>query len=243
MGTASTMACVAEALGMTVPGGAAPPAVTADRIRVAERTGTHRGADRAKTRLTPDRILTAKAFENAMRVLLAIGGSTNGDRPPHGDRRAAWAFQIDLARLDRMGRETPVLVDLKPSGQYYMEDFHRAGGMPTLLRELKPLLHLDALTVTGRTLGEELDALPGFAQDVVRPLRQPDLSAGRHRGAARQPRARRRDHQAVGGDCEAHGARGPRGGVRECSRPGEPHRRRRPRREGRRHAGAEEHRP
>ena len=99
-----------------------------------------------------------------------------------------------------MGRETPVLLDLKPSGQHYMEDFHEAGGMATLLRELKPLLHLDALTVTGRTLGEEIErAGPGFAQDVVRPHRQADLSAGRHRGAARQPGAGRRDHQAVGG--------------------------------------------
>ena len=90
-----------------------------------------------------------------------------------------------------MGRETPVLVDLKPSGQHYMEDFHHAGGMPALLRELKPLLHLDALTVTGRTLGEEIDAaVRRFAQDVVRPFARADLSAGRHRGAARQPRAR-----------------------------------------------------
>ncbi len=99
-----------------------------------------------------------------------------------------------------MGRETPVLLDLKPSGQHYMEDFHKAGGgMATLLRELKPLLHLDALTVTGRTLGEEIErAGPGFAQDVVRPLARPDLPAGRHRRAARQPGAGRRDHQAVG---------------------------------------------
>ncbi len=101
-----------------------------------------------------------------------------------------------------MGRETPVLLDLKPSGQHYMEDFHKAGGMATLLRELKPLLRLEALTVTGRTLGEELErAGPGFAQDVVRTIADADLSAGRHRRAARQPGAGRRDHQAVGGRC------------------------------------------
>ena len=125
-----------------------------------------------------------------MRVLLAIGGSTNGII--HLTAIAGrCGFEIDLEALDRMGRETPVLVDLKPSGQHYMEDFHAAGGMTTLLRELKPLLHLDALTVTGRTLGEELEApAPAFKQDVVRPHGQPDLPAGRHRGAEGQPRAR-----------------------------------------------------
>ena len=171
MGTASTMACVAEALGITVPGGAAPPAVTADRVRVAERTGTV-AVQMAKTRLTPDKILTAKAFENALRVLLAIGGSTNG--VIHLTAIAGrLGIPIDLARLDELGRDTPVLVDLKPSGQFYMEDLHRAGGVPTILRELKPLLHLDALTVTGLSLGEELEAFPVFAQDVVRPMSNP----------------------------------------------------------------------
>jgi dihydroxy-acid dehydratase len=176
MGTASTMACVAEALGITVPGGAAPPAVTADRVRVAERTGTV-AVQMAKTRLTPDRILTAKAFENALRVLLAIGGSTNG--VIHLTAIAGrLGIPIDLARLDELGRDTPVLVDLKPSGQFYMEDLHRAGGVPTILRELKPLLHLDALTVTGFSLGEELDAFPAFNQDVVRPMSNPIYPQG-----------------------------------------------------------------
>jgi dihydroxy-acid dehydratase len=171
MGTASTMACVAEALGIMLPGGAAPPAVTADRIRVAERTGTV-AVQMAKSRLTPDRILTAKAFENALRVLLAIGGSTNG--VIHLTAIAGrLGIPIDLARLDELGRDTPVLVDLKPSGQFYMEDLHRAGGVPTILRELKPLLHLDALTVTGFSLGEELDAFPAFDQDVVRTMSSP----------------------------------------------------------------------
>jgi dihydroxy-acid dehydratase len=83
-------------------------------------------------------------------------------------------YELDLPGLDRLGRETPVLLDLKPTGEHYMEDFHAAGGMATLLRALKPLLHLDALTITGRTLGEELDAQgPGFAQEVVRPLSNP----------------------------------------------------------------------
>ncbi len=187
MGTASTMACIAEALGMTVPGGASPPAVTADRMRVAEETGA-RAVQMALDGLTIDKILTPAAFDNALRVLLAIGGSTNGivhlaaiaGRMGHG---------IDLHQLDHMGRETPVLLDLKPSGQHYMEDFHHAGGMATLLRELKPLLHLDALTVTGRTLGEELDAAdagqpnpggyrPAFQQDVVRSMQSPIYPQG-----------------------------------------------------------------
>jgi dihydroxy-acid dehydratase len=168
MGTASTMACVAEALGIAIPGSASPPAVTADRIRAAERSGAV-AVQIAKSKLTPDKILTPKAFENALRVLLAIGGSTNA---------VILGIAIDLARLDALGRETPVLVDLKPSGQWYMEDLHRAGGLATVLRELKPLLHLDCLTVTGRTLGEEIDAAPAFQQDVVRPLSNPIFAQG-----------------------------------------------------------------
>lgn len=177
MGTASTMACVAEALGMTVPGGASPPAVTADRIRIAEQTGAQAVA-LARTGLTIDKVLTPAAFENALRVLLAIGGSTNGI--VHLTAIAGrLGIDIDLAGLDRMGTQTPVLLDLKPSGQHYMEDFHKAGGMAALLRELRPLLRLEALTVTGRTLGEEIErAGRGFAQDVVRPLHDPIYPQG-----------------------------------------------------------------
>ena len=177
MGTASTMACIAEALGMTMPGGASPPAVTADRIRIAEQTGRV-AVQMAKTGLTIDKILTPAAFENAMRVLLAIGGSTNGI--VHLAAIAGrMGLDIDMAGLDRMGRETPVLLDLKPSGQHYMEDFHAAGGMATLLRELRPLLRLEALTVTGRTLGEELDgAKPAHRQDVVRSMANPIYPQG-----------------------------------------------------------------
>jgi len=162
---------------MTVPGGASPPAVTADRIRVAEETGTC-AVRLARQGPAIDQVLTPAAFENALRVLLAIGGSTNGIV-----HLAAIAgrvgLDVDLDALDRMGRATPVLLDLKPSGRHYMEDFHKAGGMATLLRELAPLLHLDAMTVTGRTLGEEMErhALP-FAQDVVRTLDAPVYPQG-----------------------------------------------------------------
>jgi dihydroxy-acid dehydratase len=177
MGTASTMACVAEALGMMLPGGASPPAVTADRMRVAERTGTVAVA-MAAGRLTPERILTPPALENALRVLLAIGGSTNAII-----HLAAIAgrvgLDLDLDRLDRMSRETRVLVDLMPTGRHYMEDFHRAGGLVTVLRELRPLLHLGALTVTGRTLGEEIEAAgAAFPQEVVRRLDDPVYPEG-----------------------------------------------------------------
>ena len=177
MGTASTMACIAEALGMMVPGAASPPAVTADRIRIAERTGAQAVA-MIGLRLTPDQILTGESIENALRVLLAIGGSTNGII-----HLAAIAgrlgIAIDLAQLDRMSRQTPVLVDLKPSGRHYMEDLHRAGGLMTVLRELRPLLHLRTMTVTGRTLGEEIDAAaPAFPQDVVRKLDAPIYREG-----------------------------------------------------------------
>ena len=177
MGTASTMACVAEALGIALPGSASPPAVTADRIRIAEKSGAT-AVEIAKSRLTPDRILTEKSIENALRVLLAIGGSTNGII--HLTAIAGrLGIQVDLDRVHAIGRETPVLVDLKPSGQHYMEDFHRAGGVPTLLRELKPLLHLDAMTVTGRTLGEEMERTgEGFAQDVVRTRANPIYPQG-----------------------------------------------------------------
>jgi dihydroxy-acid dehydratase len=146
-------------------------------MRIAEQSGAL-AVEIARKRLGIDQILTAKAFENAMRVLLAIGGSTNGI--VHLTAIAGrMGFEIDLEALDRMGRETPVLLDLKPSGEHYMEDFHAAGGMATLLRELKPLLHLDALTVTGRTLGEEIDnAGPGFKQDVVRTASNPIYPQG-----------------------------------------------------------------
>ncbi len=172
MGTASTMACMTEALGMMVCGGATPPAVTADRARVAERTGAT-AVQMARTGLVPGQIMTQKAFENALRILLAIGGSTNGII--HLTAVAGrLGFKVDLDRVDAFSKETPVLIDLKPSGQHYMEDFHKAGGVPALMRELKSLLHLDALTVSGRSLGEELDDMPdAFPQEVIRPLCEP----------------------------------------------------------------------
>ena len=154
MGTASTMACIAEALGLILPGTAAIPAVHADRLRAAEATGAAAvkliGSDR-----TPDRIINAKSVENAMRVLLALGGSTNA--VIHLTAIAGRAgVRISLEGLNKLSDSTPVLVNLKPVGNGYMEDFFASGGMGALLRELKPLLHLDCITVSGETLGERL---------------------------------------------------------------------------------------
>jgi dihydroxy-acid dehydratase len=167
MGTASTMACLTESLGMMLPGGAAIPAVHADRIRHAEETGRV-ATSLAPRNLTPERILTPKAFENAARVLLAIGGSTNAMI-----HLTAIAGRVGVALapelFDSLSEETPLLVNLKPSGQHYMEDLHKAGGLPVVLRELKPKLHLDCMTVTGKTLGEWLDGPYTYPewQDVV----------------------------------------------------------------------------
>lgn len=175
MGTASTMACITEALGMMLPGGASIPAVYADRIRHAEAAGKQAVKLISQPApLTPQAILTPAAFENAMRVLLAIGGSTNGI--VHLLAIAGrLGIHIDLQRLDELSTTTPVLVDLKPTGDFYMEDFHRAGGLPIVLQELKPLLNLGALTVTGKTLGEVLDVpymWPAW-QSVIRPASNP----------------------------------------------------------------------
>jgi dihydroxy-acid dehydratase len=177
MGTASTMACVTEALGMMLPGGAAIPAVEADRKRHAQEAGV-RAVGLALEGLRPSQIMTARAFANAFRVLLAIGGSTNGLVHLTAMARRA-GLTVDLDAFDRMSRETPVLVDLKPTGKHYMEDLQKAGGLPAVLRELKPLLYLDCLTVTGRTLGEELARTQApWKQDVVRPLSAPVFAEG-----------------------------------------------------------------
>ncbi|HLH94271.1 MAG TPA: dihydroxy-acid dehydratase [Xanthobacteraceae bacterium] len=154
MGTASTMACVAEALGMVLPGTAAIPAVHADRLRAAEATGAA-AVRLIGSKLTPERIINAKSVENALRVILAIGGSTNA--VIHLTAIAGRAgVRISLQRLNELSDSTPLLVNLKPVGNGYMEDFFAAGGMGALLRELKPLLHLDCMTITGQTLEERL---------------------------------------------------------------------------------------
>jgi dihydroxy-acid dehydratase len=159
MGTASTMACIAEALGMTLPGTAAIPAVHADRLRAAEATGVA-AVRLIDSKLTPSHVVTPESVENALRVLLAIGGSTNAII--HLTAIAGrLGIAVTLEQLNRLSDTTPVLVNLKPVGQHYMEDFHAAGGVGAVLRELRPLLNLDVATMTGETLRQRLDAEHG----------------------------------------------------------------------------------
>ncbi len=178
MGTASTMACIVEALGMALPGTAAIPAVHADRLRAAEETGTLAvkliGSD-----LRPTRIITPQSVENALRVLLAIGGSTNAII--HLTAIAGRArVPVSLERLNELSDTTPVLVNLKPVGNGYMEDFFAGGGMGALMRELKDLLHLDCVTVTGETLGQRLgfDAEAWVDRTVIAARKEPLETVG-----------------------------------------------------------------
>jgi dihydroxy-acid dehydratase len=165
MGTASTMASIAETLGMSLPGSAAIPAVHADRLRAAEASGA-RAVQLAQSKLRPADVITAKSIENALRVLLAIGGSTNAI--VHLTAIAGRVgVEIDLKHLNSLSESTPVLVDLKPVGEHYMEDLFAAGGLGAVLRELKDLLHLDCMTVTGETLGERLASGDGWVDRVV----------------------------------------------------------------------------
>ena len=155
MGTASTMACIAEVLGIALPGTAAIPAVHSARLLAAEASGRAAMALVAKP-ITPRQVITEKSVENALRVLMAVGGSTNA--VIHLTAVAGRAgVKITYDQLNRISDETPVLVDLKPVGEGYMEDLFAAGGVGAVLRELRPLLHLDTIDVEGRTLGERLD--------------------------------------------------------------------------------------
>ncbi len=178
MGTASTMACVTEALGLSLPMSATIPAPHAERFRLAEASGKV-GAEMAKAKgPKPSELLTASSFRNAQVVMQAIGGSTNGlihltaiaNRSPH---------RIDLAAFDKLGREVPVLIDLKPSGAHYMEHFHHAGGVPKLMAQLGDLIDLDAKTITGATLRDVVagaEEVPG--QDVIRSRKNPIKAEG-----------------------------------------------------------------
>src|SRR5258708_4477231 len=150
----------------------------ADRLRAAEATGAA-AVRLAAAKLTPDRIITPRSVENALRVLLALGGSTNA--VIHLTAVAGrLGIEIPLKRINELSDATPVLVDLKPTGQHYMEDFYAAGGMSAVLRELRPSLHLDCLSVTGETLGERLDAERELFVDhgVIRPAAKPIEPAG-----------------------------------------------------------------
>jgi dihydroxy-acid dehydratase len=177
MGTASTMACIAETLGMTLPGTAAIPAVHADRLRAAEASGAHAVTMARAGGPRPSAVVTDASIRNALRVLLAIGGSTNGIL--HLAAIAGRAgVPLPLDALNGVSDATPVLVDLKPTGPHYMEDFFAAGGLGAVLRELRPLLDLDAPTVTGETLAARLGEDAWVDREVVRPLTEPRQPQG-----------------------------------------------------------------
>ncbi|KAJ9194283.1 hypothetical protein DTO164E3_7389 [Paecilomyces variotii] len=178
MGTASTIACITAGLGMMPLRGASAPAVSSGRLRIAEETGAN-AVSVAKAKRTPQDILSKESFLNAITVLQAIGGSTNAvvHLLAIANRHPKLQGQITLQTFDEIGRKTPLLVDLKPSGDNYMNDFHNAGGMLALLHQLRPLLHLSAMTISGQTLGEVLDASPfrsfPYSQQLIRLLSDP----------------------------------------------------------------------
>lgn len=177
MGTASTMACIAEAMGMALPGSATPPAVHADRLRVGEATG-RTAMQLALSGRSPADIVSPASIRNALRVLLAIGGSSNA--LIHLTAIAGrLGIPIDPRQLNQISDDTPTLVALKPTGSHYMEDFHASGGVPALLHRLRDSLELDAMTVTGQTLGQLLDApAPWSDPHVVHPVDDPIQKTG-----------------------------------------------------------------
>jgi dihydroxy-acid dehydratase len=176
MGTASTMACLAETLGMMPLGSGSIPAVHADRLRAAEEAGAL-AMRLIAAPVRPSEIITAKAVENALRVLLALGGSTNAliHLTAIAGRRG---HRVDLRKLNELSDTTPVLVDLKPTGEGYMEDFHAAGGMPALLWELRELLHLEVRDVTGTALVERLRQPQFVDRRYIRARTEPVAAAG-----------------------------------------------------------------
>jgi len=171
MGTASTMACVTEALGLSLPGGAAIPAVDSRRAQLAETSG-RTIVDLVDRNLRPSDILTREAFENAIRVLHAISGSTNAII-----HLIAYAGRVgvdlSLQLFDELCSSTPWLVDLKPAGRHLMEDFYYAGGLPAVMEQIRDLLQLDAVTVSGETIGENIAGARIIDEDVIRPRERP----------------------------------------------------------------------
>ncbi|WP_443049226.1 IlvD/Edd family dehydratase [Streptomyces sp. NBC_00316] len=176
MGTASTMACLAEALGMMLPGGAALPAVDARRTVLAEETGV-RAVEMARAGLRPSQIMTREAFENAVVVNAAIGGSTNAVLHLLAIAGRA-GVPLGLDEFDLLARRVPLLVDLMPSGRFLMEEFAYAGGVPALVTRITGLLHSSPVTVTGKPLVEECAGAEVHDDTVIRPLTDPVQEAG-----------------------------------------------------------------
>jgi dihydroxy-acid dehydratase len=173
MGTASTMACVTEALGLMLSGGATPPSASGERLRVAAASG-RRAVGLARQGPLPREVLTREAFENALTVLIALGGSTNVVIHLTAIARRV-GVKLTLDDVHRVSQRVPLLVDCKPAGAGYLEDLHHAGGVPVLLKELAPLLHLEAAGVTGQSLGDLVAAIeaPASWQTTIRTLDKP----------------------------------------------------------------------
>jgi L-arabonate dehydrase len=176
MGTASTMASMVEALGIALPHNAAIPAVDARRYALAHLAG-RRIVELVHEDVRLSQVLTKQAFENAIRVLGAIGGSTNA--VIHLLAMAGRVgVELTLEDFDRLGRDVPCLVNLMPSGKYLMEDFYYAGGVPAVMRELGELIHRDALTVNGQTIGENIQDAPCWNHEVIKPFNEPLTEQG-----------------------------------------------------------------
>ena len=177
MGTASTLAAVVEGLGMTLPGAAAAPAVDSRRYQAADAIG-RRAVALAEQGVRPSQILTPEAFDNAITVMLAVGGSTNA--VIHLLALAGrCGVELDLDRFDQLSRRTPLLANVRPSGRHLVEQLFHAGGVPALMKELEPLLETGAATVSGRTVGENLEGVrPSSDREVVATLDQPVKPAG-----------------------------------------------------------------
>ena len=176
MGTASTMASVVEALGLGIPGNAAIPAADARRMKLAHEAGSL-VVEMVREDLRMSRIVTREALENAIRVVGAVGGSTNS--VVHLLAIAGrLGVDLSLQDWDKLGCDIPCIVNLMPSGKYLMEDFYYAGGLPAVIRELGDLIHRDALTVNGRTIGENTADAPCHDRDVIRTLDAPLTTTG-----------------------------------------------------------------
>jgi dihydroxy-acid dehydratase len=176
MGTASTMACLTEALGMAPPGGASIPAVDSKRLSLAQAVG-RRAVQMVKEDLRPSRIMTRPAFENAIRMLACVAGSTNA--VIHLIAIAGRVgVDLPLSLFDQLSKSTPVLVNLKPSGKYLMEDLFYAGGVSAVLKEMSPLLHADAMTVSGKTVGENVRNAAVHDRKVIGTLERPFYAEG-----------------------------------------------------------------
>ncbi len=176
MGTAATMMGIAEAMGLTLPGASSIPAADSQHIRMCSAAG-RRIVDMVWQDFTPDTIMTAEAIENAIVVHMAMGGSTNAIIHVIAMARRA-GIALSLERFDQIGRDIPVLANIRPSGELLMEDFFYAGGLPAMMKVLEGKLHTNAVTVNGKTIGENIAHAQVYDDDVIRPLDRPIYEGG-----------------------------------------------------------------